>query len=111
MVSDHRVLDLQRRRRAQQLSLNARQIGELASELSELLAGLTLKDVQSRPPRDALLVFEAPEEGRVCRLYLSADPDDSRLHLQQGRLQSGKHPTGPFYRKLQDELSGARLMS
>jgi len=59
-----------------------------------------------------VLVFERGEgaEGpAVQRLRLSADPDHSRLHLQQGRLRRGKGPTGPFFQRLQEELVGARL--
>jgi predicted ribosome quality control (RQC) complex YloA/Tae2 family protein len=74
--------------------------------------GLELRDIQALPPRDLLLVFESPEDTQgpaVSRLRLSADPDNSRLHLQQGRLQRGKGPTGPFFRRLEEELLGARL--
>ena len=68
--------------------------------------------MQALPPRDLVLVFERGEgaEGpAVQRLRLSADPDHSRLHLQQGRLRRGKGPTGPFFQRLQEELVGARL--
>lgn len=108
MDPGHRALDVQRRGRAP-LSLNARQIGELCGELAPLLRGLRLRDVQPLPPRDCLLVFEGPEEGRVRRLYLSANADASRLHLQQGRLQVQPHPPGPFYTRVAAELSGAEL--
>lgn len=74
--------------------------------------GLALRDVQALPPRDLVLVFEHPEDGdgpAVSRLRLSADPDNSRLHLQQGRLRRGKGPSGPFFRRLEAELVGTRL--
>ncbi len=61
-----------------------------------------------------VLVFEPDDPGEgpaVFRLRLSADPDNSRLHLQQGRLHRGKGPTGPFFRRLEEELVGARLKS
>ncbi len=106
-------LVLQRRRRAL-LSLNARQIGELTTELSELLVGTRLQEVQPLPPRDVLLIL-APEDGApdgpaVFRLRLSADGDSARLHLQQGRVHKNKGPVGPFYVKLGEELKGAKLV-
>lgn len=87
---------------------------------------MRLRDIQALPPRDLLLVFEpaAPSESAVLsksegagegpavyRLRLSADPDNSRLHLQQGRLQKSKGPTGKFFRRLEEELVGAKLKS
>lgn len=81
---------------------------------------MRLRDVQALPPRDLLLIFEpehagdptAEDEGpAVFRLRLSADPDNSRVHLQQGRLHKNKGPTGPFFRKLEEELVGATLKS
>ncbi len=69
--------------------------------------------MQALPPRDAVLIFEPDDPGTgpaVFRLRLSADPDTSRLHLQQGRIFRGKGPTGPFYRTLEAELGGARLV-
>ena len=104
-------MELQRRRRAL-LSLNARQIAELVEELGELCVGLVLRDVQPLPPRDLLLVLEpdAPAGGpAVLRLRVSADKDASRLHLQQGRLQRGKGPVGPFFVRTLEELQGASL--
>lgn len=68
--------------------------------------------MQALPPRDLLLVFEAEagaEGPAVLRLRLSADPDTSRLHLQQGRQPRAKRPTGPFFRRVEEELVGARL--
>ena len=68
--------------------------------------------MQPIPPRDVVLVFEPLVEGpgpAVFRLRLSADPDNSRLHLQQGRLHRGKGPIGPFFQRLEKELGGAIL--
>ncbi len=105
-------LDLQHRRRAL-LSLNARQIEELVEELSGLLVGTRLQDVQPLPPRDLLLILEpdppVPDGPAVHRLRLSADGDASRLHLQQDRVRSGRGPVGPFFQRVVDELSGASL--
>lgn len=84
------------------------------AELEPLLASLRLRDVQALPPRDVVLVFERDEASAgpaVLRLRLSADADTSRLHLQQGRLTRGKGPQGPFFRRLEEELVGARLAS
>ena len=46
----------------------------------------------------------------VHRLRLSADGDASRLHLQQDRVRRGRGPVGPFFQRLVEELSGARLV-
>lgn len=110
MDSGHGALELQRRRRAQ-LSLNARQIGELCTELTSLLKGLELRELAPLPPRDLLLVFEVSEGGPIRRLLLSCDQNASRLHLVQSRLDRGKHPLGPFYGQLVKELDGAKLHS
>ncbi len=58
-------------------------------------------------------MFRGEEEGQgpaVYRLRVSADTDSSRLHLVQGRLWRPKGPTGPFARRLEEELVGARLV-
>ena len=85
-------------------------------ELFPLLRGWSLRDLAALPPRDLLLVFEPDAAGGagaqaapVRRLRISADPDASRLHLQHGRARRGKGPPGPFYRRLERELAGARL--
>ena len=77
--------------------------------------------MQAHPPRDVLLIFEPaeskpdggkPDGGKpagVLRLRLSADPDAARLHLQQGRVWRADGPPGPFYRRLAEDLVGARL--
>ena len=94
------------------MNLNSRQIAQLIEELQQLLVGLRLRDVQALPPRDVVLIFEPDDPGTgppVFRLRISADADNSRLHLQQGRIHRGSGPTGPFYRKLEEELIGARL--
>ncbi len=94
------------------MSLNARQIAELLDELRPLVVGLPLREVQPLPPRDLLLILEPPA-GRagpaVLRLRLSADPDHSRLHLQQGRVHRAKGSVAPFFQRLQRELVGATL--
>ncbi len=91
--------------------LTARHVGELCAELHPLLSGHVVRDVAALPPRDLLIVFvpeDDPEAG-VLRLRLSVDPDAARLHLQAGRVRPHRGPTGPFYQRLCDELSGARL--
>lgn len=98
--------------------LSARQIGELASELNQLVAGLELCEVQPLPPRDLLLIFAVESAGRdpesnrplaVRRLRISVDPDAPRVHLQHDRVHRYDGPIGPFYRKLSDELCGLQL--
>ncbi len=105
-------LALQRRRGARLKGLTAGHVGELVGELHPLLAGLALRDVAGLPPRDMLLVFDPrQEDAPVPRLRLSADADAPRVHLQQGRVFRHKGPTGPFFRKVAEELSGAVLRS
>ncbi|MCB9904212.1 MAG: NFACT family protein [Planctomycetes bacterium] len=111
MDAGHADLGLQLRGR-RQLSLNARQIGEIIGELTPILAGRRLAEVQALPPRDLLLIFEGTESGGgppIWRLRVSADADASRLHLQQGRQKRAKGPEGPFFRRLSAELVGAEL--
>ena len=99
-------------RRRAQLNLNHRQIGELIEELAPLLKGATLRDVEARPPKDAVLAL-VPRAGGpevpILRVYLSCQADTGRLHLQHGRLQRHTGPEGPFYKRLQAELAGAEL--
>ena len=99
-------------RRRAQLSLNRRQIGELVEELSGLLTGATLRDVEARPPRDAVLAFLPGSQGPdapILRIYLSCQGETGRLHLQHGRLARHTGPEGPFYQRLMEDLSGAEL--
>lgn len=111
MDARHADLGLQLRRR-RQLSLNALQIGEIIGELTPLLTGRQLAEVQALPPRDLLLIFEGVISGDgppIWRVRVSADADASRLHLQQGRQKRAKGPEGPFFRRLTAELVGAEL--
>lgn len=99
-------------RRGRQLSLNARQIGEIIGELTPLLTGRQLAEVQALPPRDLLLIFAGDEAGDgppIWRVRVSADADASRMHLQQGRQKRARGPEGPFFRRLTAELVGAEL--
>ena len=97
-------------------SLSAEHVAELCAELQPLLAGWTVKDVQGLPPQDVLLILEPPGGAEaaadgppILRLRLAADPNAPRLHLQQGRVQRHDGPVGPFFQKLADELTGAKL--
>ena len=99
-------------RRRAQLSLNRRQIGELVEELSGLLDGATLRDIEARPPRDVVLAFLPGEQGPdapILRVYLSSQAETGRVHLQHGRIQRHTGPEGPFYQRLIEELKGAKL--
>jgi predicted ribosome quality control (RQC) complex YloA/Tae2 family protein len=106
-------LALQRQRGARLKALRAAHVGELIAELRPLLAGTRVREVQALPPRDLLLIVEpeplVPDGPPVLRLRLSADPNAPRLHLQQGRVLAHKGPAGPFFRRLEQELAGARL--
>ena len=66
-----------------------------------------MRDVEPLPPRDLLLVLEQGE--RMRRLRLSAHQDGPRVHLQCARVHSYAGPPGPFFRRLAEELPGARL--
>lgn len=92
-------------------SLRAPHLAELLDELRPLLVGARILDVDALPPRDLLLVVEReePQGPRTLRLRLSANPDAPRLHLQRGRVWSHTGPPGPFFRRLAEELPGARI--
>jgi len=98
--------------RRAQLNLNHRQIGELVEELGALLRGAKLRDVEPRPPRDAVLALVPGPDGPdapILRVYLSCQPETGRLHLQHDRLKRHTGPEGPFYQRLMAELADAEL--
>ena len=85
---------------------------ELVEELNGLLTGATLRDVEARPPRDAVLAFLPGSQGPdapILRIYLSCQGETGRLHLQHGRLARHTGPEGPFYQRLMEDLPGAEL--
>ncbi len=88
-------------------------MGELVAELAPLVAGLRVRDVQSLPPTDLVLVLEDPDGGddaRPVRVRLSADRGLPRLHLQHGRLPRRGGPVGPFFQAVSTALEDARLV-
>jgi predicted ribosome quality control (RQC) complex YloA/Tae2 family protein len=106
------ALALQRGGRAQ-LSLSARHIAELLSELRPLLEGATVAEIVGLPPRDLLLFFrDTPGDAAhktILRLRISADGDAPRLHLQTTRQQRPDGPVGPFFRRVIADVTGATL--
>ncbi|MCK6446366.1 MAG: NFACT family protein [Planctomycetes bacterium] len=90
--------------------LAARHVRELAAELAELVDGAELRDVHPLPPHDFLLVFAPQGADFVRRIRVSLHPDASRLHLQHGRVELHEGSVGPFFRALEGELRGARLV-
>lgn len=96
-------------------SLSSAHVAELCGELTALLVGWRVRDVQGLPPRDVLLVLEPPggepEDGGppILRLRLAADPNAPRLHLQQGRVKKHDGPVGPFFQQLHSELEDASI--
>lgn len=100
-------------------TLAARHLAELVEELGGLCAGCTVREVESLPPRDLLLVLEPrvadgsgdepPHDRRIRRLRLSADPAHARAHLQLGRVRLHRGPHAPFFRLVQEALEGAVL--
>jgi predicted ribosome quality control (RQC) complex YloA/Tae2 family protein len=68
------------------------------------------------PPRDVALVLEPAGDFAGAtrrpplRLVLSADADIPRIYLQSERATRHDGPLGPFFRRLAEELTGARLM-
>lgn len=90
--------------------LTAEHVGELVREMAPLLAGLTLREVVARPPRDLLLVFAHPGDADgppAWRVLVSGDGDAPRLHIQRGRFERHEGPLGPFFTRAINELSGA----
>jgi predicted ribosome quality control (RQC) complex YloA/Tae2 family protein len=106
------ALGLQRRGRAG-LNLGAAHLAELAAEIAPLVRDATLSEIVALPPRDVVLYFrgESNAAGRalVRRVHVSADGDAPRLYLQTARQVRPDGPVGPFFRRLVEELSGARL--
>jgi len=91
--------------------LGAHHIREVVDELAPLVTDLRVVQVEALPPRDLLLVLqpEGEPDARVTRVRVSADPDSARVHLQTERVHKHRGPVGPFFRRLSEELGGARL--
>ena len=84
----------------------------MVEELEGLLVGATLRDVEPRPPKDAVLALVPGPDGPdvpILRIYLSCQPETGRLHLQHDRIQRHTGPEGPFYQRITTELTGAKL--
>ena len=84
----------------------------MVEELGGLLQGATLRDVEPRPPKDAVLALVPGPDGPavpILRIYLSCQPETGRLHLQHDRIQRHTGPEGPFYQRITTELTGAKL--
>jgi len=94
--------------------LSAEHVGELVREIAPLLAGLTLREVVARPPRDLLLNFADPGDELgppAWRVLVSGDQDAPRLHVQRGRFERHEGPLGPFFMRMQKELTGTTFRS
>lgn len=95
------------------MGLSARHVGELVSELQQLVLNTRVREVEPLPPRDLLLVLEAPrvdqEERRALRLRVSADPSAPRFHLQIDPVRRHEGPVGPFYRAARARLRGGSI--
>jgi predicted ribosome quality control (RQC) complex YloA/Tae2 family protein len=89
--------------------LNRAQLRELITEILPLLRGCRVQDVRPLPPRDLVLIL-ATEASEIRKLRLSADRDVPRLHLELGRSAGLKGPTGPFFRRLQQDLVGLKVL-
>jgi len=104
-------MGLQRGGRAP-LSLDAGHLAELVAELAPLVEGHEVGACVAAVPRDLVLLLAQPGAGAAgerLRLRLSCDPDAPRLHLQRARQLHPDGPLGSFFRRVQDELVGARL--
>jgi predicted ribosome quality control (RQC) complex YloA/Tae2 family protein len=93
------------------LSLDAGHVAELVAELAPLVQGRRVDACVAALPRDVVLVLAEPsaDGGERLRLRLASDPDAPRLHLQQARQPRPSGPLGPFFRRLEEELVGARV--
>ena len=90
-------------------TLRAAHHQELVSELTPLVLGALVRDVDPLPPHDLLVVVQPKNDERVLRLRVSADPECGRVHLAIGSVARHKGPVGPFFRTTKDVLEGARL--
>jgi len=95
------------------MKLLAAHIPPLAHELTELCAGLVVKDLAALPPRDLLLVLDSSDRPgpSVRRLRLSASRLVPRLHVQLGRTFRHGGPLGRFYAQVQADLVGSTLQA
>ncbi len=91
------------------MGLSARHVGELVAELRPLVLNARVREVEPLPPRDLLLVLEPPEDRRVLRLRVSADPSAPRFHLQIDPVRRHEGPLGPFYRAARAGLRDGSL--
>jgi len=91
------------------LGLSAHHVGELVIELARVVVGGTVVDAAPLPPRDLVLVLEAPGWPGVRRVRLSAAADGPRLHVQQGRVERHDGAVGPFFERVRRELTGGTL--
>src|SRR5688572_1091738 len=94
------------------LSLDAGHVAELVRELAPLCVGRRVSACVAAVPRDVVLLLEGlGTEGGIerLRLRLSSDPSAPRLHLQRARQERPTGPLGPFFRRLEQDLTGAEL--
>jgi predicted ribosome quality control (RQC) complex YloA/Tae2 family protein len=92
--------------------LDAGHVAELVAELAPLVAARRVTACVAAVPRDVVLLLEAPDPSggtERIRLRLSSDPNAPRLHLQRARQERPSGPLGPFFRRLEQDLTGARV--
>lgn len=94
------------------LGLDAGHIAELVLELAPICAGRRVTACVASVPRDVVLLLETPAgtgSAERVRLRLSSDPSAPRLHLQRARQERPTGPLGPFFRRLEQDLTGSEL--
>lgn len=94
------------------LRLSAAHIAELVAELAPRLARMHVRDVHALPPADLVFVLvDSPDAAAARRVFLrvSANPDGARVCVDRSRVARHDGPLGPFLRRCQEDLTGARL--
>jgi predicted ribosome quality control (RQC) complex YloA/Tae2 family protein len=94
------------------LHLSAAHIAELVAEMAPSLARMVAREVHAAPPADLVFVLvDALDDPASRRVFLrvSANPDGARVCVDRSRVARHDGPLGPFLRRCQEDLTGARL--
>lgn len=75
-------------------------------EIRESLAGAFIRDIISHGPRDIVFVLKSSGE---FNLLISADPDNSRVHLIGSSKSKGHFPDAHFHRTVRHHIEGGTV--
>jgi predicted ribosome quality control (RQC) complex YloA/Tae2 family protein len=75
-------------------------------EIRESIAGTFIRDIISHGPRDIVFVVKSSTE---LNLLISADPDNSRIHLIGSSRTRGHFPDDHFHRTVRHHIAGGTI--